>query len=125
MNRYRAIIFIRQTLVALLLFTAFSAKSQTAGLSGTWILNVKTDQGKGKPKFVLKQEMDSITGTYTGDFGVAPVIGKVKENSFEFRYTIRNVTVSYIGTYSGNKMQGKSIYGTLGEGSFTGKRKKK
>lgn len=106
--------------------STIGAKAQKSNISGTWILKVKTDQGNGSPRFVLKQENDTlITGNYTGDFGQAPVIGVVHGNTFSFKYTIRAVTVSYVGTYSKNKMEGKSIYGTLGEGHFTGKRKKK
>lgn len=101
-------------------------QAQTGNISGVWILKVKTDQGNGKPRFILKQENDTlITGNYKGDFGEAPVIGTVHGNSFNFKYTIRAVTVSYVGTYTKNRMEGKSIYGTLGEGHFTGKRKKK
>ncbi len=101
-------------------------RAQSSDISGTWILKVKTDQGNGKPRFVLKQENDTlITGSYKGDFGEAPVIGVVHGKAFAFKYTIRAVTVNYIGTYENNRMEGKSVYGTLGEGHFTGKRKKK
>lgn len=121
--------FLKLTIVLLLISGIGLTKelqAQTSNISGTWILKVKTDQGNGKPRFILKQENDTlITGSYKGDFGEAPVVGVVRGNAFNFKYTIRAVTVSYIGTYTKNRMQGKSIYGTLGEGHFTGKRKKK
>ncbi len=109
-----------------LLFLSLHVFAQSADISGRWQLNVITSQGNGKPVFDLKQEKDStITGHYKGQFGEAPVTGKVKGNNFEFEYTIREITVKYVGTFSKNNMDGKSIYGTIGEGTFTGKRKKK
>lgn len=109
-----------------LLFLSLNSFAQQADISGRWQLNVTTSQGNGKPVFDLKQEKDnSISGHYKGQFGEAPVTGKVNGDSFEFEYTIRDITVKYVGTFSKNTMEGKSIYGTIGEGSFTGKRKKK
>jgi hypothetical protein len=109
-----------------LLFLTLNSFAQQADITGRWQLNVITSQGNGKPVFDLKQEKDSIvTGHYKGQFGEAPVTGKINGNSFEFEYTIRDITVKYVGTFSKNTMEGKSIYGTIGEGSFTGKRKKK
>ena len=117
--------YIKPLLIVAAAFFAQALYSQTSGITGTWVLSVKTTQGSGKPVFVLKQENDTlITGSYSGQFGEAPVKGKIKGNSFEFGYTIRDITVTYIGTYSKNKMEGKSIYGTIGEGNFTGKKKK-
>ena len=102
------------------------SSAQAPDISGKWILNVTTSQGIGKLTFDLKQEKDTvITGHYRGQFGEAPVVGTVKGSNFEFGYTIRDITVRYIGTFSKNSMEGKSIYGTIGEGTFTGKRKKK
>lgn len=102
-----------------------SARLQTSGISGTWVLDVKTAQGNGKPRFKLMQEHDTIiSGTYSGQFGTAPVTGKIFGQSFSFGYTIRDITVEYVGILDGNKMSGKSIYGDLGEGRFTGKRVK-
>jgi hypothetical protein len=109
-----------------LMFLTVTGFAQQEDISGRWQLNVTTSQGNGKPVFDLKQEKDnSISGRYKGQFGEAAVTGKVNGDSFEFEYTIRDITVKYIGTFSKNTMEGKSIYGTIGEGSFTGKRKKK
>jgi hypothetical protein len=109
-----------------LLFFIQGIVAQSSNITGRWTLNVNTSQGNGKPVFDLKQENDSvISGHYKGQFGEAPVTGKVRGDSFEFGYTIRDITVKYIGRFSKKSMEGKSIYGTIGEGTFTGKRKRK
>src|SRR5688572_12103665 len=93
-----------------LLFLSQQVVAQSPDISGKWILNVTTSQGNGKPTFELKQEKDTvITGHYKGQFGEAPVVGTIKGSNFEFGYTIRDITVKYVGTFLNNSMEGKSI----------------
>ncbi|MFV8227053.1 hypothetical protein ACNKXV_13975, partial [Christiangramia aquimixticola] len=64
----------------LLIFAfGFFAQAQTKiDLTGTWTVDVQTDMGSGNPTFVLKQEGEKITGTYSGSLGDSQVTGTLK-----------------------------------------------
>ncbi len=87
-------------------------------------MTVETSAGSGTPVFVLKQENDTlITGTYKGQFGEAPVNGTIKFNKINLKFSASDLAMEYTGTVDGNSMKGKVVFGTMGEGTFTGTRK--
>ena len=108
-----------------LLITAVAALC--ADISGTWQFDVQTDQGSGSPTFVLKQDGEKLTGTYSGLLGRAGVRGTVKGDDvvieFEGDAGGEKATVRYTGKLEGDsKMKGKvSLAGF--SGTFTGVRK--
>ena len=96
-------------------------------VSGTWNFTVETDQGSGNPTFVLKQDGEKLTGTYTGLFGKADVTGAVKGDSIEIRFSVdaggQSIAVVYTGTIeSATRMKGKVQFGELGSGTWTAKK---
>ena len=108
--------------VVMLILVSFQV--QKTNVSGTWNMTVETSQGSGNPVLVLKQINDSIiTGTYTGQFGEAPLKGKVSGNKINFQISTPDLTIDYIGTVEGSTMKGKVVFGSYGEGTFTGKMK--
>jgi hypothetical protein len=108
--------------IALLLSVSFQA--QPAKVTGTWNIAVETSAGSGTPMFILKQENDTlITGTYSGQFGEAPVRGTIKVNKIKLKFSASDIVIEYTGTLEGNSMKGKVVFGTIGEGTFTGTRK--
>jgi hypothetical protein len=108
--------------IALILSGSFQA--QPAKVTGTWNMTVETSAGSGTPEFVLKQEKDTlITGTYKGQFGEAPVNGTIKVNKIDLKFSASDMAIEYTGTVEGNSMKGKVVFGTMGEGTFTGTRK--
>ncbi len=66
-------------------------------VSGTWVLAVDLDIGQGgEATFVLSQEGDEISGTYSGALGQdVPVTGKVTEDGVEFSFDSQAGTVNY------------------------------
>ncbi len=100
---------------------AFAAESVT----GTWALEVKTEQGTGNPTLVLKQDGENVSGTYKGLLGEAPVSGTLKGNalkiSFKISSAMGDLDVTYDGTVKGDTMEGTTQIGP-GAGTFTGKR---
>ncbi|MCJ7446557.1 MAG: hypothetical protein MUO72_02585 [Bacteroidales bacterium] len=87
-------------------------------------MSVETGQGSGNPVIVLKQVNDSIiTGTYSGQFGEAPLKGTLKGSKINLQISASEVTMEYVGTVDGNRMKGKVIFATYGEGTFTGIKK--
>jgi hypothetical protein len=96
-------------------------------ITGSWSVTVETQAGSGNPSFTFKQEGETLTGTYKGQFGEAPVKGTVKGNDISFTIKInaqgQELTVTYTGKVeSKDAMKGKVVLGELGEGTWTAKR---
>jgi hypothetical protein len=106
-----------------------SAESETAAavdISGKWAFTVETPQGPGSPSFVFEQKGETLTGTYTGFFGTAPLTGTVKGGKVTFTVKTQadgqEISMSYSGEIVGETMKGKVDFSGLGEATFTGKR---
>ncbi len=89
-------------------------------------MTVETQAGSGSPTFTLKQDGETLTGTYKGQLGEANVKGTVKGKEIKITYKINvqdmDLDVEYSGTVDGDTMKGKVKLGELGEGTFTGKK---
>jgi hypothetical protein len=57
-----------------------------ADISGTWSASVELDAGSGVATFVLKQEGDHLSGSYSGALGEAKVTGSVKGDDVEWTF---------------------------------------
>jgi hypothetical protein len=105
-----------------------AAAAATADVSGTWAVEVATGQGTGTPAFTFKQDGDKLSGQYRGLFGEAPVTGTVKGSAIEFSVEVsvegNGVRVIYSGTVEKDTMKGTVKFGDMGEGTFTGTRKR-
>jgi hypothetical protein len=107
-----------------------AASAPAAGainVTGSWSVTVETQAGSGNPSFTFKQEGETLTGTYKGQFGEAPVKGTVKGNDIAFTIKInaqgQDLTVTYTGKVEGkDAMKGKVALGELGEGTWTAKK---
>jgi len=124
MKKPKQLLLFSITVSAIIMMLSVSFQTKPAKVTGTWNMVVETSAGSGSPVFVLKQENDTlITGTYTGTFGEAPVQGTIKINKINLKFSASGMSMEYIGTINGNSMKGKAIFGTMGEGTFTGLRK--
>ena len=97
-------------------------------VAGNWALAVETSGGTGTPSVELKQDGETLTGTYSSQvFGEQKVTGTIKGNAITFGFTTAfqgsSVTVTYTGTADASTMKGKVTIGDLGEGSFTGRKR--
>lgn len=104
----------------LFLLIANTVSAQTSDVSGKWNMTVELSAGSGSPVFMLKQEGETITGTYTGRLGEAPVTGTMKDKSITLNLKAGDYNVTYTGIVEGNTMKGKVAFGDAGEGTFTG-----
>jgi hypothetical protein len=103
-----------------------SSTTNQADVTGSWDVEVQTDQGSGNPSFTFKQDGEKLTGQYKGAFGEAPLTGSVKGDKIEFSMKVSGQvegTVVYTGTTDGKTMKGKVSLAGIGEGTFTGKKK--
>ncbi len=102
-------------------------QDKPADVAGTWAIAIEIGGNTGTPTVTLKQEGESLTGTYSSQFfGEQKVTGTIKGNAitFEFTATLEGnaVKVVYSGTVDKATMAGKVSLGDLGEGTFTAKK---
>jgi len=111
----------------LLAFVSTACALLAADISGTWNMEVQTDQGSGSPVFVLKQAGEKLSGTYEGTLGKAEVRGSVKGSEVILEFDTDalgdKATVQYRGRLEGDsKMKGTVKLGDFG-GTFSGVKK--
>ena len=107
---------------------ASAPQAAGANITGEWNVTVETSQGSGNPTFTFKQEGETLTGMYKGQFGESPLTGTVKGSDIKFTIKIsaqgQDLTIVYTGKIeSKDSMKGTVALGDLGEGTWTGKRK--
>ena len=111
------------------IFLLAAALALAADVTGKWKFTVETEMGTGNPTFVLKQDGEQLSGTYSGQLGEAPVTGSVKGDKVEIQIEVApqgdKILVKYSGTLEGeDKMKGSVEFGSLGKGTFTAERDK-
>jgi len=119
--------------VALLLLTilgmpALPVAPEAMDVTGTWDLAVETQEGTAHPSITLKQEGETITGTYQGQMGKSNLEGTVKGNDIKFTVTLKfqdvTYTVTYTGTVGDDTMKGAARFGDAGSGTWSAKRRR-
>ncbi|HEY5808492.1 MAG TPA: hypothetical protein VIT67_11015 [Povalibacter sp.] len=120
--------FPRRTFIALLASACLpgSAFASDVNVAGQWDLTVETQMGVGTPHFNLEQQGSTVTGTYKGQFGEAPVSGEVKGRQLRLSLKVSaqgtDYEIVYTGTVEGETIRGQVSLGGVDRGSFTGKR---
>jgi hypothetical protein len=112
-------------LLAVVALPAFTA--DTAKVDGDWNLTIEGPNGTATPSATFKQDGENLTGTYKGRFGESPLKGTIKGNDIKFTVSITtpngDIQLEYSATVDGDSMKGTVAFGSIGQGSFTGKRK--
>jgi hypothetical protein len=118
-------------LTAAALIVAAPARAQDtkpADVAGVWNLTVETAAGSGSPTFTFRQDGEKLEGDYEGTFGKAKVVGTIKGNDITFGFDAdaqgTALKIEYKGTVDKDTMKGTVKLGDLGDGTFTGTRKK-
>jgi hypothetical protein len=119
--------------VALVVVVAIAASELVStqskiDVSGVWTFDIQTSQATGTPTITFKQDGETLTGTYEGEYGPADISGTLKGQSLRFSYDLqaqgRSVDVVHVGTIDGNTMKGNiSILGGQVSGTYTATRK--
>jgi hypothetical protein len=123
-NRISGLIISTVLIMTVITATA-QKKQQHANVKGTWAMTVETSAGSGSPVFELQHVTDtSLSGTYSGRLGKAEVKGTVEGNVIHLEFTISGNVIEYDGTVEDDTMKGKVKLGSMGEGTFTGSKKK-
>lgn len=111
---------------AILAIVAFFAVPLFAvNLTGTWNAQVKLGDQQGSPTFVLKQDGEKLTGTYSGALGEAAVTGTIKGSDVTMNFEASGAQIHYAGKVdsAGKTMEGTVDYGGQASGTFTATKK--
>jgi hypothetical protein len=104
------------------------AETKALDVSGAWGLEVTAAGGSGTPTVTFKQEGEKLTGQYSGQLGEAALSGTLQGNAITFQFDVdvqgTSLRVVYSGTVERDSMKGTVTLGEMGEGTFTGSRKK-
>jgi len=119
---------LRTALLALAVFVVPGLSAAADELSGTWLLKVSTAAGNGDVTLVLEQKGAELTGTYKGSLGEKPLKGNVTDEGFKLSFTAEPmgspVEVVYTGKLEASTLKGDVAFGSLGNGTFSGEKKK-
>jgi hypothetical protein len=115
MKRFKQLAVLSVIAAVLLMMTLPAVAADTANVAGEWALTVETPNGTGTPSVIFKQDGESLTGTYKGRLGEAPINVTLSVQG-------QDLEIEYSGTVDGDSMKGKAKFGDFGEGNFTGKR---
>jgi hypothetical protein len=103
----------------LTLLLALGGLLLAADVTGKWSFTVETGAGSGSPTFEFVQKGNTLTGTYEGAVGKAPLKGTVEGNKIEFTVTASQGELKYSGTIeSPTQMSGKADYPEIGEATW-------
>lgn len=113
------------SLVLLCITLVILTKAQNkVDVTGTWVFQVETSGGSGSPTFTFKQEGETLTGKYSGQFGEANIKGTMKGNQIDFSFDAEGLgKITYSGTFDNGTMKGKVNLGDQASGTWTAKRK--
>ena len=113
----------QRSILVLLILSALSLWG--ADLTGTWTAAVVLDAGSGNATFTFTQTGEKLSGTYSGTLGDAKITGTVKGDRAEWSFDNDQAgTISYSGVVSSaTEMKGTVVYGQLGNGTFTARKK--
>jgi hypothetical protein len=107
--------------------TMAPAKPKGEDLSGSWVLTTTSQMGTQDSDMTVKQTGSALAGTLTSQMGSVDYTGSVDGSAVAFTFTIpaggSDLKCDYTGTVAGDTMQGKAVFGSFGEGTFTAKRK--
>jgi hypothetical protein len=128
-NRLRSFGVLTATVAAVLTLGATQVSGQAVDLTGTWNMEVTTDQGTTTPSMTLEQHGDHVMGRYSSEtLGDADLEGSVTGNqvrlAFEADLQGQAVPVVYVATIDANGVMSGTIdlAGGLATGTFTARR---
>jgi hypothetical protein len=103
------------------------AAAKIMDLSGTWELNVESPMGSRASDAIFTQTGETLGGKMVSPRGETPLTGTVAGDTVKFGINVnvqgQNLQIDYSGTVTGDTMSGTVVFGSFGDGKFTGKRK--
>jgi hypothetical protein len=103
------------------------AAAKVMDVSGTWELNVESPMGSRASDAIFTQTGETLGGKMVSPRGETPLTGTISGETVKFGINVnvqgQNLQIDYTGTVTGDTMSGTVVFGSFGDGKFTGKRK--
>ncbi len=97
-----------------------------ADVTGTWELNVESPMGSRASDAVFTQTGETLGGKMVSPRGEVPLTGTIKGDAITFGINVnvqgQNLQIDYTGTVTGDTMSGTVVFGSFGDGKWTGKK---
>ena len=96
-------------------------------VTGTWELMVESPMGTRPSDAVFTQSGETLGGKMVSPRGETPLTGTLKGDAIAFGINVnvqgQSLQIDYTGTVTGDTMSGTVVFGSFGDGKWTGKRK--
>jgi hypothetical protein len=103
------------------------AAAKMTDVTGTWELNVESPMGSRTSDAIFTQTGETLGGKMVSQRGEVPLTGMVNGDSVKFGINVnvqgQSLQIDYTGTVTGDTMSGTVVFGSFGDGKWTGKRK--
>ncbi len=103
------------------------AAAKVTDVTGTWELNVESPMGSRASDAIFTQTGETLGGKMVSPRGEVPLTGTIKGEAITFGLNVnvqgQNLQIDYTGTVTGDTMSGTVVFGSFGDGKWTGKRK--
>jgi hypothetical protein len=101
--------------------------AQGANVTGTWELNVESPMGSRASDAIFTQTGETLGGKMVSPRGETPLTGTLKGDAIAFGINVnvqgQSLQIDYTGTVTGDTMSGTVVFGSFGDGKWTGKKK--
>lgn len=103
------------------------AAAKGADVTGMWELNVESPMGARASDAVFTQTGETLGGKMVSPRGETPLTGTLRGDAIAFGINVnvqgQDLQIDYSGTVTGDTMSGTVVFGSFGDGKWTGKRK--
>ena len=104
-----------------------AAAAKVTDVSGTWELNVESPMGSRASDAIFTQSGETLGGKMVSSRGEVPLTGTIDGDTVKFGINVnvqgQSLQIDYSGTVTGDTMSGTVVFGSFGDGKWTGKRK--
>ncbi len=101
--------------------------AKVTDVSGTWELNVESPMGSRASDAIFTQSGETLGGKMVSSRGEVPLTGTIDGDTVKFGINVnvqgQSLQIDYSGTVTGDTMSGTVVFGSFGDGKWTGKRK--
>lgn len=101
--------------------------AKVTDVSGTWELNVESPMGSRASDAIFTQTGEALGGKMVSPRGEVPLTGTISGDTVKFGINVnvqgQNLQIDYTGTVTGDTMSGTVVFGSFGDGKWTGKKK--
>jgi D-glucosaminate-6-phosphate ammonia-lyase len=103
------------------------AAAKVTDVTGTWELNVESPMGSRASDAVFTQSGETLGGKMVSPRGEVPLTGTIKGDAVAFGINVnvqgQDLQIDYTGTVTGDTMSGTVVFGSFGDGKWSGKKK--